>query len=265
MSTTTNIVPPRVPLIDDRTGLISREWYKFFIYLFTVAGSGTSDVSTVDLAVSPASKPVDVSQLAMNGQLSQMMAKYDAMQSIVQGAFLSPAQKTTLNSAIDGFTPAQKPIIPGDPLAFAAPIKPQQQWSFNDFSPANKPTQSLFGVGNTLRQKRINVNLNSAATDVETISGFPSKYWITGFRVFDTSTSLAASAATLGVFTSSGGGGTTIVTPATLTALTTAANVTQMTIATSNYQTAQTLYIRNGAAHGSAATVTVQIEIIDLS
>jgi len=37
----TNITPPRVPLIDERTGAVSREWYRWFYSLFTTVGSGT--------------------------------------------------------------------------------------------------------------------------------------------------------------------------------------------------------------------------------
>ena len=49
----TNITPPRVPLIDQRTGLIAREWYRFFLNLFTLTGSGTNQVSLVDLQLGP--------------------------------------------------------------------------------------------------------------------------------------------------------------------------------------------------------------------
>lgn len=52
---TTNITPPRVPLIDERTGLISREWYRFFLNLFTLTGSGTNQTSLVDLQLGPPS------------------------------------------------------------------------------------------------------------------------------------------------------------------------------------------------------------------
>jgi hypothetical protein len=31
----TNLTPPRVPVIDDRSGAISREWYRFFLSLLT--------------------------------------------------------------------------------------------------------------------------------------------------------------------------------------------------------------------------------------
>jgi hypothetical protein len=49
----TNITPPRVPLIDDRTGLVSREWYRFFLNLFTLTGNGTNYTSLTDLQVGP--------------------------------------------------------------------------------------------------------------------------------------------------------------------------------------------------------------------
>jgi hypothetical protein len=60
----TNIVAPRVPLIDERTGLISREWYRFFLNLFVLTGSGRNDVSLLDLQVGPPTQPlIDVDSL----------------------------------------------------------------------------------------------------------------------------------------------------------------------------------------------------------
>ena len=60
----TNIVAPRVPLIDERTGLISREWYRFFLNLFVLTGSGQNDVSLLDLQVGPPTQPlIDVDSL----------------------------------------------------------------------------------------------------------------------------------------------------------------------------------------------------------
>jgi len=49
----TNITPPRVPLTDERTGLISREWYRFFLNLFNLTGGGQNTVSLTDLQVGP--------------------------------------------------------------------------------------------------------------------------------------------------------------------------------------------------------------------
>ncbi len=55
----TNITPPRVPLTDERTGLISREWYRFFLNLFVLTGSGTSQVSLADLQIGPPNATVE--------------------------------------------------------------------------------------------------------------------------------------------------------------------------------------------------------------
>jgi hypothetical protein len=49
----TNITPPRVPLIDERTGLISREWYRFLLNLFFLTGSGQSVATLEDLQHAP--------------------------------------------------------------------------------------------------------------------------------------------------------------------------------------------------------------------
>jgi len=53
----TNIIAPRVPLIEERTGLISREWYRFFLNLFVLTGSGRNDTSLLDLQVGPPTQP----------------------------------------------------------------------------------------------------------------------------------------------------------------------------------------------------------------
>ncbi len=42
-----SIPAPRVPLSDPRTGLIAREWYRWFINVFTLLGSGTTDTSII--------------------------------------------------------------------------------------------------------------------------------------------------------------------------------------------------------------------------
>ena len=62
----TNITPPRVPLIDQRTGLISREWYRFFLNLFQLTGAGTNAVSLTDLQLAPPSVSVEAIQTDPN-------------------------------------------------------------------------------------------------------------------------------------------------------------------------------------------------------
>ena len=49
----TNIPPPRVPLIDDRTGLMSREWYRFLLNLFTLTGGGSNSTTLQDVQLGP--------------------------------------------------------------------------------------------------------------------------------------------------------------------------------------------------------------------
>lgn len=48
MSNALKFVPPRVPLTDPRTGLISREWFLFFQGVFERIGGATGE-STTDL------------------------------------------------------------------------------------------------------------------------------------------------------------------------------------------------------------------------
>lgn len=53
MRNITNIPAPRVEVIDPRTGLMAREWYRFFLNLFVLTGGGDSPISISDLAVAP--------------------------------------------------------------------------------------------------------------------------------------------------------------------------------------------------------------------
>ena len=41
MLNNTQITPPRVPITDQRTGAVSREWYRWFFSQYTVTGGGT--------------------------------------------------------------------------------------------------------------------------------------------------------------------------------------------------------------------------------
>ena len=53
MAEYTNIVPPRIPFLDEDTGFVSREWYQFFFNLFKLTGSGTNSFSLNDLQLGP--------------------------------------------------------------------------------------------------------------------------------------------------------------------------------------------------------------------
>jgi hypothetical protein len=58
----TQITPPRVPIIDERTGAVSREWYRWFYSLYNVVGTGTGVIPV-------ASGGTGLSTIPTNGQL----------------------------------------------------------------------------------------------------------------------------------------------------------------------------------------------------
>jgi hypothetical protein len=57
----TQIPSNRVEIIDSRTGLVSREWYRFFLNIFNLAGSGGNQVSLDDLQIGPPPQPTTAS------------------------------------------------------------------------------------------------------------------------------------------------------------------------------------------------------------
>jgi hypothetical protein len=57
---TTNIPPDRVPFLDERTGLVSREWYRFLYNQFILTGAGGNPVSLSDLQKGPPSVAVEM-------------------------------------------------------------------------------------------------------------------------------------------------------------------------------------------------------------
>ena len=57
----TNIPSNRVEIIDPRTGLVSREWYRFFLNIFNLAGSGGNQTSLDDLQIGPPPQPTTTS------------------------------------------------------------------------------------------------------------------------------------------------------------------------------------------------------------
>jgi hypothetical protein len=49
----TNITPPRVPFLDEKTGLISRQWYRFLLNMFTITGNGVQQPTLAITAAAP--------------------------------------------------------------------------------------------------------------------------------------------------------------------------------------------------------------------
>lgn len=65
----TTITAPRVPLTDPRTGIISREWYRFFLNLFTLTGSGTNTATVEDTEKAPLAIDYGSTVAALQSQL----------------------------------------------------------------------------------------------------------------------------------------------------------------------------------------------------
>ena len=74
----TQIPAPRVPIIDEKTGLMSREWYRFFINIFALTGDGSNNISLEDLQLGPPSLDgfvASVDDLAPRDELGTLAAK----------------------------------------------------------------------------------------------------------------------------------------------------------------------------------------------
>lgn len=92
----TQIPAPRVSIIDSRTGLMSREWYRFLLNLFQLTGNGTSSISLTDLQVGPPTYDVsgDIENAGLNAQLSYTASTEESqiaeLQKQVEGILLQP-------------------------------------------------------------------------------------------------------------------------------------------------------------------------------
>ena len=95
MPNITNIIPPRVPLIDERTGLISREWYRFLFNQFTKVGQ--SGDSLEDLQLGPVASDnfafeiiKSINQFAIQPAQDGVIDQIAEMQKQIQGLQLQP-------------------------------------------------------------------------------------------------------------------------------------------------------------------------------
>ena len=141
MLNVTNIPAPRVPFIDERTGLMAREWYRFFLNLFTLAGNGNNPISLEEVQLGPPNQP-DLTELLIQinqniapqyedqsgdflatldtAQLMSMMARFENAEAAIQGAYLHPVVQTgtIANYNLDG-SPTAGGIVYGTGPALA--------------------------------------------------------------------------------------------------------------------------------------------------
>jgi hypothetical protein len=67
MLNTTQIPAPRVPLIDERTGTISRQWFRFLNNLYTILGGGEGVINPVNGGTGVNATPTNGQMLIGNG------------------------------------------------------------------------------------------------------------------------------------------------------------------------------------------------------
>jgi len=68
----TRIPAPRVSIIDPRTGLMSREWFRFFVNLYNLADTVGSDDEIQQLKLGPSSSTLETYQAVIEQQLQDL-------------------------------------------------------------------------------------------------------------------------------------------------------------------------------------------------
>lgn len=105
-----NITAPRVPLTDPRTGLIHREWYRFFLSLYDLVLSGNS-VSIADLQVGPMpSDNDDISKAIQAAQLAPATFDAQTIARAIQGLAVAP-QDGVLSARLDALAKAVQGLL----------------------------------------------------------------------------------------------------------------------------------------------------------
>ena len=111
----TQIPAPRIPLIDERTGLLSRQWYRFFYNIYVLTGGGSNAITLEELQLGPPNQPdfTEILKQVNNNispeyqdqsgnflatldaaQLMAVMARFENAEAAIQGAYLQPVVQT---------------------------------------------------------------------------------------------------------------------------------------------------------------------------
>ena len=102
MANTTSIPAPRVGFIDERTGLMSREWYRFFLNLFTLTGSGGNAITLDDVQLGPATiaLPAEANLVGASNLDSQVAQLAVDLQSLAVGPVAQPVIPPPAGTAV---------------------------------------------------------------------------------------------------------------------------------------------------------------------
>lgn len=107
------------------------------------------------------------------------------------------------------------------------------------------------------------LNINSVADNAVAVPF--SKWKLQAIIFHDASTTLAVSAAVIGLYTAAAAGGTNLVTSVVTGLVAATDSISQTLAAATTYQTASTIYYRPTVAHGSAATIIATTYFYDLT
>lgn len=100
---TSQITPPRVSLIDERTGAVSREWYRWFYNIFTITGGGDGITPVINGGTGLSAIPTNGQLLIGNGTgYTLNTLGYGAGISVTNGAGTITIANTGVLSAIAG-------------------------------------------------------------------------------------------------------------------------------------------------------------------
>ena len=109
----TQITPPRVPIIDERTGAVSREWYRWFYSLYNIVGSGAGIVPV-------ASGGTGLSTIPTNGQLLIGNAVGYTLNTLTPGAGISITNGagtiTLANAGVSSWSGGTTGLTPATPV-----------------------------------------------------------------------------------------------------------------------------------------------------
>ena len=104
----TQLTPPRVDLIDPRSGAISREWYRFFLSLLTATQTNQDEVmlapDTSSLLTSYDAMLETLAQATETQPDGASAADVAVVQSDIQSLALAPANRTGVVPTMEGGT-----------------------------------------------------------------------------------------------------------------------------------------------------------------
>jgi hypothetical protein len=145
----TTIPAPRTPLTDPATGLLSREWYRFFLNLFNLTGAGSNAVSLDELQIGPPSNDQfvlnlqNVTEVQIND--SPLVSQIAELEKQVQAASLSA--EGLVNALLAQITQLQKQVegLESQPVADAGAVS--AAFAGLNTIPVTKTADFTVGVG----------------------------------------------------------------------------------------------------------------------